>query len=137
MRHTHPRTGLVGQHSGPEPVVQGVSVFRWKIFPGRQDATVPGRTLGDETRLSLLATLSTGAECSIARLSEDSPLTRQAITKHLQVLESAGLVRGYKQGREQMWELNARQIEEARRCLDIIAREWDSALERLKKFIEE
>ncbi len=93
--------------------------------------------LGDERRLRLVARLSSGGSHSISALAAGAPVTRQAITKHLQVLEGAGLVKGYKQGREQMWELNAPQIEEARRCLDIIAREWDGALARLKKFIEE
>jgi DNA-binding transcriptional ArsR family regulator len=64
-------------------------------------------------------------------------VTRQAITKHLRVLADAGLVRGRKQGREQMWELNLRQVQEARRRLDLIAKQWDGALARLKLMLED
>jgi DNA-binding transcriptional ArsR family regulator len=92
--------------------------------------------LGDVTRLRLVARLSGGRPQSITELSTGAQVTRQAITKHLHVLEGAGLVRGHKNGREQMWELNPRQVQEARRRLDLIAREWDGALERLKAMVE-
>src|SRR5258705_7923524 len=61
--------------------------------------------LGDRTRLALLARLSGGSPLSISRLSEGSPVTRQAITKHLRVLQSAGLVRGERSGRERLFRL--------------------------------
>ena len=92
--------------------------------------------LGDVTRLQIVARLAAGEPLSITRLSEGSRLTRQAITKHLHVLEDAGLARGSRQGREQIWELNRRQIDEARRSIDLIARQWDSALLRLKHSLE-
>lgn len=92
--------------------------------------------LGDVTRLELVARLAAGEPRSITRLSEGTNLTRQAITKHLHVLESAGLARGSRQGREQIWELNPRQLEEARRSIDLIARQWDNALLRLKNSLE-
>jgi DNA-binding transcriptional ArsR family regulator len=93
--------------------------------------------LGDVTRLRLVAQLSGGQSHSITKLSAGSAVTRQGITKHLHVLSEAGLVRSHKQGREQRWELNLRQIEEARRRLDLIAKRWDGALGRLKRFVEE
>ena len=93
--------------------------------------------LGDETRLSLLTRLGGGAPISIARLTEGSALTRQAITKHLRVLEGAGLVRGVRRGRESVFELEPKPLDEARRALDGISRRWDEALARLKKFVEE
>jgi DNA-binding transcriptional ArsR family regulator len=92
--------------------------------------------LGDETRLRLVAALCIGGAMSIAQLTAGTAYTRQAITKHLDVLAAAGLVRDSKVGRERLWELNPGQIIEARRSLEIIANEWDSALERLKATVE-
>jgi len=93
--------------------------------------------LGDETRLYLVKRLARGDALSITQLSAGSPLTRQAITKHLHVLAAARIVRGLRQGREQLWELNPRQLTAARRSLDLIARQWDAALARLRASIEE
>ena len=92
--------------------------------------------LSDETRLSLLATLSAGVPCSISQLTEDSKMSRQAITKHLRVLESAGLVRGETAGRECLFELEPRPLEEVRDYLDLVSKQWDKALTRLKKLVE-
>jgi DNA-binding transcriptional ArsR family regulator len=92
--------------------------------------------LGDVTRLALVQRLARGEPLSIVRLAEGSALTRQAITKHLHVLAEAGLARAERQGREQMWELNRRRLEEARRSIDIIARQWDAVLLRLKESLE-
>ena len=92
--------------------------------------------LGDETRLRIVVRLAAGAPLSIRRLAEGTTLTRQAITKHLHVLEGAQLIRGARQGREQLWELNPRQLAEARRALDRIAQEWDARLLRLKETLE-
>ena len=92
--------------------------------------------LGDETRLRLVSRLSAGGPASIARLTAGSSITRQAITKHLQVLAGAGLVRSRRRGRERVWELRLQQLEEARRSLDAISRQWDEALGRLKSFVE-
>jgi DNA-binding transcriptional ArsR family regulator len=92
--------------------------------------------LGDQTRLALLTRLSDGAKCSIARLSEASPLTRQAVTKHLRVLQNAGLVRHTRRGRESLFQLNPEPLSEARRSLDRISQQWDQALARLKAFVE-
>ncbi len=92
--------------------------------------------LGDETRLHLVARLCAGGPLSIARLSAGAAVTRQAITKHLNVLEDAGLVRGIRVGRERLWEIETRQLEEARRFLDRISRQWDDALGRLRLSVE-
>jgi DNA-binding transcriptional ArsR family regulator len=73
---------------------------------------------------------------SITRLTSGSRVTRQAISKHLRVLESAGLVRGKRHGRETLWELERRRLQEARRYLDLISGQWDEALGRLRKFVE-
>lgn len=92
--------------------------------------------LGDETRLTLLTRLSGGTQLSIARLTKGSRLTRQAITKHLRVLEEAGLVRALRRGRESLFELAPESLDDARRALDAISRQWDAALARLKAFVE-
>jgi DNA-binding transcriptional ArsR family regulator len=92
--------------------------------------------LGDPTRLALITRLAAGSRFSISTLTEGSPLTRQAITKHLRVLEQAGLVRSLRQGRENLFELKPEPLDEARRALDQIARQWDDALHRLKSFVE-
>jgi DNA-binding transcriptional ArsR family regulator len=93
--------------------------------------------LGDVTRLTLVARLAAGEALSITRLSEGTEVTRQGITKHLHVLEDAGLVRGSRMGREQLWELNPGQLAEARGALDLIGQQWDAALLRLKNHIEQ
>src|SRR5215468_4590367 len=92
--------------------------------------------LGDETRLRLIAVLCAGGALSIAQLTSGTEITRQAITKHLQVLADAGLARDIKVGRERLWEFEPRRLEEARRSLDEIARQWDYALNKLKMTVE-
>lgn len=92
--------------------------------------------LGDETRLALLTKLSGEARLSIAHLTQGRAVTRQAIAKHLRVLQDAGLVRGTRRGRERLFELEPQPLDEARRALDHISRQWDEALARLKSFVE-
>lgn len=74
---------------------------------------------------------------SITELTEGADVTRQAVTKHLNVLAEAGVVRDFRKGRERVWELKTRQLEEARRVLDTISKRWDDALERLRAMVEE
>ncbi len=93
--------------------------------------------LGDETRLRVVSRLSAGGPMSIAQLTEGTDVTRQAVTKHLEVLSKAGLVHDLRQGRERVWELRTRRLEEARRALDLISQRWDEALERLRGMVEE
>jgi DNA-binding transcriptional ArsR family regulator len=93
--------------------------------------------LGDATRLHVVARLAGEGPLSITQLTEGSEVTRQAVTKHLEVLATAGLVRDFRQGRERVWELKTRQLEAARRALDAISDQWDQALERLRAMVEE
>jgi DNA-binding transcriptional ArsR family regulator len=93
--------------------------------------------LGDATRLSLLGRLSADGPLSIARLSEGTGVTRQAITKHLHTLGDAGLVRHARRGRERVFELDRKRVEIAKRYLDQISAQWDAAVDRLKAFVEE
>lgn len=93
--------------------------------------------LGDETRLRLVSRLCGGAPLSITRLTAGSHLTRQAITKHLRVMEHSGLVRSTRRGRERVWQLERQRLDDARRYLDLISRQWDDALGRLRRFVED
>jgi len=87
-------------------------------------------------RMRLAERLSTEGPLSITALTRGTRVTRQAVTKHLRVLASAGLVRSRKAGRERLWELWPDQLEEARRALDDISREWEGALARLRAHVE-
>jgi DNA-binding transcriptional ArsR family regulator len=92
--------------------------------------------LGDATRLGLVARLCSDGPQSTARLGAGAAITRQAITKHLQALADAGLVRDRRRGRERIWQLQPRRLDEARRCLDRIAQQWAQARDRLRAFVE-
>jgi len=93
--------------------------------------------LGDETRLRLVARLCDDGPASITRLTAEFRMSRQAVTKHLQVMERVGLVRHARRGRESVWRLEQRRIREARHYLEVISKQWDAALSRLQKFVEE
>lgn len=101
-----------------------------------QEAAPLFAALGDETRLQLLARLCSGGPLSITGLSRTSAVSRQAITKHLDVLSGAGLVRSRRHGRERIWELEPARIDDAHQYLAGISRQWDEALGRLKAFVE-
>jgi DNA-binding transcriptional ArsR family regulator len=92
--------------------------------------------LGDPTRLKLVAVLCAGGAFSIAQLTANTDISRQGVTKHLQVLADAGVVRDLKLGRERLWQLEPGQIDEAKRTLEVIGREWEVALGKLKAFVE-
>ena len=93
--------------------------------------------LGDRTRLRLVERLAAHQPLSIKQLAAGSDITRQAVTKHLHVLAGAGLARASRQGREQLWSLEQKHLEQAREYLDHVSRQWDGALSRLKAFVEE
>jgi DNA-binding transcriptional ArsR family regulator len=105
-------------------------------MPGPSASALLFAALGDETRLRLILRLCDGGPMSITRLSAGSSVTRQAITKHLRVLEDVHLVRGTRHGRESVWQLERRRLKDARRYLDMISKHWDDALGRLREFVE-
>jgi DNA-binding transcriptional ArsR family regulator len=108
-------------------------------LPERSKARSPAAlfaALGDENRLRLLSRLSAGP-ISISELTEGSGMSRQGVTKHLRVLAGAGLVRGTRRGKQSLWRVERTRLEEARRSLDLISRQWDLALEKLRMFVEE
>ena len=93
--------------------------------------------LGDETRLALVARLCSGEPASISQLAVGSRLTRQAITKHLRVLERAGVVHSVRSGRESRFELDPRPLGDMQEYLGAVSRQWDEALTRLKTIVED
>jgi DNA-binding transcriptional ArsR family regulator len=101
----------------------------------RQHAAVFA-ALGDATRLSLVARLSAGEPHSIAQLTGGTNLTRQAITKHLRVLEDAGIVRSLRTGRESRFHFDPQPMNELREYLTRVSEQWDRVLARLKTFVE-
>lgn len=100
------------------------------------DAAPLFAALGDDTRLAIVARLCESGPQSITRLTEGARVSRQAITKHLHALEDAGMVRGNREGREQVWELQPRRLAVARAYLDQISERWDDAIERLRVLVE-
>jgi DNA-binding transcriptional ArsR family regulator len=92
--------------------------------------------LGDETRLSLVAKLSDGQPRSITQLTQSYKLTRQAITKHLRVLESAGIVQSVRSGRESLFEFDPTPVRDMEEYLNFVSKQWDQSLSRLKLFVE-
>jgi DNA-binding transcriptional ArsR family regulator len=105
--------------------------------PKLREAAPVFAALGDETRLFIVARLSTGGPQPIVRLAEGSDVSRQAITKHLHALADAGLVRSTREGRERIWEIQTKRLAEAGRYLDAISRQWDGAIERLRGLVED
>ena len=112
---------IAGARIRPPRTAQAASVFA---------------ALGDPTRLALVTKLSDGSRRSIAQLSEGHPLSRQAITKHLRVLEGARIVRHERAGREQLFALDPAPIEDIRRYIDWVSAQWDARLDRLKALVE-
>jgi DNA-binding transcriptional ArsR family regulator len=112
---------LTKKAAKPAPLEKSVPVFA---------------ALGDETRLKIIAALCVGGVMSISQLTAGTELTRQAVTKHLAVLHHVGLVRDAKVGRERQWEFEPNRLDDARRSLEMIASQWDRALERLRAAVE-
>jgi DNA-binding transcriptional ArsR family regulator len=113
---------LVKRHSRPAALKARASVFA---------------ALGDETRLSVLVKLTNGKPQSISRLTVGTNLTRQAVTKHLRVLQGVGVVRCVRVGRESQFELETKPIDDVREYLANVSKQWDSALARLQSIVEE
>ena len=93
--------------------------------------------LGDPTRLRLVTRLCESGPQSIVQLTDGSRVSRQAVTKHLRVLETAGLVQETRQGRASIWELERKRLQVAQAYLDQVSRRWDAALDRLRLLVEE
>lgn len=113
------------------------------MSPGKGGTAAAGQALahvfaalGDPTRLKLVTVLCAGGALSIAQLTTTTNISRQAVTKHLQVLADAGVARDMKIGRQRLWQLDPARIADARRSLEVIGRQWELALGKLKAFAE-
>jgi len=93
--------------------------------------------LGDPFRLAIVSRLSADGPLPTIRLKQDTRFSRQAITKHLRVLEDAGLVRSDRAGRDRLWQIEAQRLAELRQYLDQISARWDVTLERLRSYVED
>ena len=93
--------------------------------------------LGEAIRLRLVVRLCEEGSASISRLTAGTGVTRQAVTKHLRVMQNSGLVRSTRRGRERIWQLNQQRLQDARRHLEVISKQWDDALARLRKLVED
>lgn len=93
--------------------------------------------LGDESRLQIVIKLCRNGPQSITKLTQGGEISRQGVTKHLHALHKAGLVRSERRGRERIWKLEPKRLDEVRRYLAQISEQWDSALARLRAAVEE
>jgi DNA-binding transcriptional ArsR family regulator len=105
--------------------------------PRVEDVAPLFAALADATRLRLLSELALNGPESITRLNAGSTMSRQALTKHLEVLAAAGLVTDRRRGRERIWQVEPDRLDDARSYLDRISRQWDGALGRLKALVED
>jgi DNA-binding transcriptional ArsR family regulator len=92
--------------------------------------------LGDETRLRIVSQLSQSGPASLSRLREGSNVSRQAISKHLRVMERSGLARSRRHGRETIWQLDPAKLSEVKQYLESVSKHWDEALARLQRMVE-
>lgn len=92
--------------------------------------------LGEPTRLSLVVKLSDGSRRSIAQLTEGKALTRQAISKHLRVLQDADVVVSERSGRESLFALNRASLQDIQAYVELLSQRWDESLARLQAFVE-
>jgi DNA-binding transcriptional ArsR family regulator len=93
--------------------------------------------LGDETRLLLLTRLCDGQRFSISELTQGTRLSRQAVTKHLRVLERVRIVHRRREGRESLFTFDPDPVIEMKQYLELVSKQWDLALGRLKKLVED
>lgn len=93
--------------------------------------------MGDPTRRVLLERLRLDGPLSLNRLAQGLPMTRQAVTRHIDVLRDAGLVRMRRRGRERIHELDSAPMREVAVFLAPYAAAWDARLERLAAHLEE
>ena len=100
------------------------------------DAAPVFDALGDPNRLRIMIWLCDGGPCSTSVVSQAIPATRQAATKHLLLLESAGLVHSSKRGRERIWAVDTASLASASDYLKALSQRWDRRIERLRALVE-
>jgi DNA-binding transcriptional ArsR family regulator len=93
--------------------------------------------LGDPNRLRIIVRLCESGPSSTSQLTQVIPVTRQAASKHLLLLESAGLVTSSRHGRERIWTVQTERLVRASDYLTRLSRRWDASIERLRSFVED
>ncbi|MGX9790686.1 ArsR/SmtB family transcription factor [Mycobacterium sp. MMS18-G62] len=93
--------------------------------------------LGDPNRLRIVTRLCDGGPCSTSQITHAVPVSRQAATKHLLLLEAVGLVSSQRNGRERIWRMQPEPLAEASQYLTALSHRWDRAIERLRAFVED
>jgi DNA-binding transcriptional ArsR family regulator len=93
--------------------------------------------LGDPNRLRIVTRLCDGGPCSTTEIADVVPVTRQAATKHLQLLEAVGVVSSSRSGRERIWRMEPAPLEDASEYLSRLSQRWDRAIDRLREFVED
>jgi len=93
--------------------------------------------LGDNTRLELIDRIGNDGNNSIVELSTGMGLSRQGVTKHLRVLEQAGIVKSKRVGRELHFLLKPEALTPLQEYLELVSQKWDDTIERLRAFVEE
>jgi DNA-binding transcriptional ArsR family regulator len=92
--------------------------------------------LGDANRLRIITRLCDGGPCSTAQVTSVVPVSRQAATKHLLLLEAVGLVSSERHGRERIWRIEPEPLTDASAYLTALSVRWDRAIDRLRAFVE-
>ena len=106
-----------------------------KLAP-KPDIAALFAALGEPTRLRLVDALSDGSAQSIAALANGLPISRQALTKHLKVLEAAGVTRSRREGRETVYRIDPGGLIAAEQWIAFVSAQWDSLIDRLKAHVE-
>ncbi|WP_245316227.1 ArsR/SmtB family transcription factor [Chelatococcus daeguensis] len=101
------------------------------------DAVPIFAALGDPTRAGILRRLAREGRLSLTQLARGAPITRQAVSRHVAVLEAAGLVAARRHGRELQLTLRPAPLAEAANWLAEVGAAWDGALDRLARQVEE
>jgi DNA-binding transcriptional ArsR family regulator len=93
--------------------------------------------LGDPNRLRIITRLCDGGPCSTTEVTAVVAVSRQAATKHLTLLEAVGLVSSRRNGRERIWRLEPKSLDDASEFLTALSQRWDRAIDRLRAYVED
>jgi DNA-binding transcriptional ArsR family regulator len=93
--------------------------------------------LGDPNRLRIITRLCDGGPCSTTNITAVVPVSRQAATKHLLLLEAVGLVSSQRHGRERIWRVRPEPLTDASEFLNALSQRWDNAIDRLRTYVED
>ena len=101
------------------------------------DAAPVFDALGDPNRLRIVIRLCDVGPSSTSEIAQVIPVTRQAASKHLLMLEAVGVVSSVKRGRERIWTVHPKSLSQASDYLVALSHRWDRAIERLRAFVED